>query len=49
LENGYRNILQYVDIPMVKNLQNSMAQLKLLDAKRNLDSSKIFKDLYAIQ
>jgi sulfatase maturation enzyme AslB (radical SAM superfamily) len=49
LENGYRNILQYLDIPMAKNLQNSMTQLKLLDAKRNLDSSKIFKDLYAIQ
>jgi sulfatase maturation enzyme AslB (radical SAM superfamily) len=49
LENGYRNVLQYVSIPMVKNLQNSMAQLKLLDARRNLDSSKVFKDLYAIQ
>lgn len=49
LENGYRNMLQYVNVPIIKSLQNSFEQLKLLDAKRNLDSSRIFKDLYAIQ
>lgn len=46
LENGYRNILQYVEQPAVKNLSQSFKQLKLLDQRRGLDSTKIFKDLY---
>lgn len=46
LENGYRNILQYVEQPAVKNLNESFKQLMLLDQRRGLDSTKIFKDLY---
>ena len=48
LENGYRNVLQYIDQPMQKNLKDSLAQLKQLDIRRGLDSTKIFKDLYAV-
>jgi MoaA/NifB/PqqE/SkfB family radical SAM enzyme len=46
LENGYRNVLEYINQPIEKNLNNSIEQLKLLDARRNLDSTKIFKELY---
>lgn len=46
LENGYRNILQYVNQPVEQNLSESFTQLKLLDQQRGLDSTKIFKDLY---
>lgn len=46
LENGYRNLLQYVEQPTVQNLNESFKQLKLLDQRRGLDSTKIFKDLY---
>lgn len=46
LENGYRNVLEYINQPIEKNLAESFKQLKLLDQRRGLDSTKIFKDLY---
>jgi sulfatase maturation enzyme AslB (radical SAM superfamily) len=46
LENGYRNVLEYINQPINKNLAESFNQLKLLDQRRGLDSTKIFKDLY---
>lgn len=46
LENGYRNILEYIKTPFNKNLLESFNQLKVIDNRRQLDSSKIFKDLY---
>ena len=46
LENGYRNILQYINVPAKKDLVNSFEQIKIMDTRRNLDSKKIFKDLY---
>ncbi len=46
LENSYRNILNYLDEPIEKNLAESFQQLKLLDQRRGLDSTKIFKELY---
>lgn len=46
LENGYRNVLDYLNQEHKKNLQNSFEQLKILDARRRLESSKIFKELY---
>lgn len=49
LENSYRNLLAYIQTPMVKNLEDSFFQLALLDKARNLDSSKIFKDLYKLK
>ena len=47
LENSYANMLAYLDQPLEKNLQNSFDQLKKMDARRNKDSSKIFKRLYS--
>lgn len=46
LENGYRNALAYLNQPIEKNLQRCFEQLEQTDARRNLDSRKIFKDLY---
>jgi MoaA/NifB/PqqE/SkfB family radical SAM enzyme len=46
LENGFKNVLAYLDQPMEKNLSGSFEQLKIMDARRNLDSSTIFKNLY---
>jgi sulfatase maturation enzyme AslB (radical SAM superfamily) len=49
LENSYRNILSYLDEPWKKDLTNSFAELYKMDQRRNLDSSQIFKDLYAFK
>ena len=46
LENSYRNMLQYISIPIEKDLANSFEQIRILDARRNVDSKKIFTDLY---
>jgi MoaA/NifB/PqqE/SkfB family radical SAM enzyme len=49
LENGYRNILEYIDQPIKKNLSELFRQLELMDQRRGLDSSKIFRELYALR
>jgi hypothetical protein len=49
LENSYRNILSYLDEPWTKNLPASFNELSKLDQRRHLDSSKIFKELYALK
>ena len=46
LENSYRNVLEYINQPIKKNLDESLNQLKILDQRRGLDSTKIFKELY---
>jgi len=49
LEDSYRNLLSYIQQPIEKNLPNSFEQLKQLDQRRNLDSSKIFTHLYKLK
>ena len=49
LEDSYRNLLHYIQLPFDKNLNDSFAKLAELDQRRNLDSSKIFKDLYKLR
>lgn len=46
LENSYQNMLFHLNQPMEKDLAGSFEQLKIMDARRNLDSREIFKDLY---
>ena len=46
LENGYRNLLRYIEQPFEKNLAETFKQLAVMDARRGIDSSKIFVDLY---
>lgn len=49
LEESYRNLLFYISQPIVKNLKKSFDQLLLLDTRRQLDSSKIFTELYQLK
>jgi len=49
LEDSYQNMLHYIQQPFDKNLNDSFAKLAELDQRRNLDSSKIFKDLYKLR
>ena len=49
LENSYRNLLHYIQQPFEKNLNDSFEKLALMDQRRNLDSSAIFKDLYKLR
>lgn len=49
LEDSYQNMLHYIQQPMEKNLKYSFEQLSIMDQRRNLDSSKIFKDLYKLK
>lgn len=49
LEDSYRNMLYYIQQPIEKNLKNTFDQLAMLDQRRNLDSSKIFTELYKLK
>jgi uncharacterized Fe-S cluster-containing radical SAM superfamily protein len=49
LEESYRNMLRYVDLPFKKDLSGSFEKLKHMDLRRNLDSSKIFTELYKLK
>ena len=46
LEDSYRNMLHYIDIPFEKNIKHSIDMLSKLDQRRGVDSRTIFKDLY---
>ena len=46
LEDSYRNMLHYIDIPFEKNIMKSIDRLSELDQRRDIDSRTIFKDLY---
>ena len=46
LEDGYANLLKYLDTPFRKNIEKSFAELKKLDERRKLNSKEIFKELY---
>lgn len=49
LEDSYKNMLYYIDQPFEKNLAKSFDALAILDQRRNLDSSKVFKELYKLK
>ena len=46
LEDSYRNMLHYIDIPFEKNIKRSIEKLSELDQRRGIDSKATFKDLY---
>jgi MoaA/NifB/PqqE/SkfB family radical SAM enzyme len=46
LEDSYRNMLHYIDIPFEKNIKQSIDRLSELDQRRDIDSRTIFKDFY---
>lgn len=49
LEDSYKNMLHYIQLPFEKNLNKSFEQLAILDQRRNLNSSKIFTELYKLK
>lgn len=49
LEDGYRNLLAHIKKPFNKDTKGIFQQLTEIDQRRNLDSSKIFKELYNIK
>jgi MoaA/NifB/PqqE/SkfB family radical SAM enzyme len=46
LEDGYQNLLKHIRTPYKKDLATTLDKLQRLDQRRNLDSNKIFTDLY---
>jgi radical SAM protein with 4Fe4S-binding SPASM domain len=48
LEDSYRNMLEYIDRPFVKDLTGSFQKIHEMDLRRNLNSKKIFVDLYKL-
>jgi uncharacterized Fe-S cluster-containing radical SAM superfamily protein len=46
LEDSYRNLLHYIQQPIEKNLTKSFNKLAIMDQRREIDSSKIFTELY---
>jgi len=49
LEDSYQNMLYYLDQPFEKDLAGSFKKLSVMDQRRNLNSSKIFTELYKLR
>ena len=48
LEDSYRNLLHYIQQPFKSDLAGSIQKLQIMDQRRGLDSTKIFRDLYEL-
>jgi hypothetical protein len=46
LENSLRNMLQYIQSPMEKNIKYCLEEIEKLDQRRNVNSKEIFKEFY---
>lgn len=46
LEDSYRNMLHYIDIPFEKNIKLSVDKIYEMDQRRGIDSQTIFTDFY---
>lgn len=49
LEDSYKNMLKYIEQPFEKDLAGSFEKIKTMDQRRNIDSSKIFTELYKLR
>jgi sulfatase maturation enzyme AslB (radical SAM superfamily) len=49
LEDSYKNMLHYIEQPFEPNLAGSFTKLSVMDQRRNIDSSKIFTELYKLK
>jgi MoaA/NifB/PqqE/SkfB family radical SAM enzyme len=49
LEDSYKNMLYYIQQPANQDLPGSFDKLAAMDKRRNLDSSKIFTELYKLK
>jgi MoaA/NifB/PqqE/SkfB family radical SAM enzyme len=46
LENGLRNVLQYIKTPVEKNIEYCLAEIAKMDQRRNVNSRAVFTELY---
>lgn len=46
LENGLRNMLQYIKIPVEKNIEYCLAEIAKMDQRRNVNSKLVFAKFY---
>ena len=46
LENGLRNMLQYVNTPIEKNIDLCLRMITEMDSRRNTNSREVFKEFY---
>jgi hypothetical protein len=46
LENGLRNVLQYIKTPIEKNIEYCLAEIAKMDQRRNINSRTVFTELY---
>jgi hypothetical protein len=46
LENGLRNVLQYIKTPVEKNIEYCLAEIVKIDKRRNINSRVVFTELY---
>jgi hypothetical protein len=46
LENGLRNMLQYIKEPVEKNIEYCLAEIAKMDQRRNVNSRAVFTELY---
>jgi len=49
LYNSLNLMLNYISTPIEKNIKETFDKLKQIDQRRNLDSSKIFTELYKLR
>ena len=46
LENGLKNVLQYIKEPVEKNIKYCLAEIAKMDQRRNINSRAVFTELY---
>ena len=49
LEQSLKNLLHYIQQPFESTLAESLHQIAIMDQRRNIDSTKIFTELYSLQ
>jgi len=49
LEDSYQNMLYYLNQPFAKDLAGSFRQMAAMDQRRNLNSGKVFTNLYKLR
>ena len=46
LENSLENVLQYIKVPIEKNIDYCLAEIAKMDQRRNINSRAVFTELY---
>ena len=46
LENGLKNVLQYIKTPVEKNIEYCLSEIAKMDQRRNVNSREVFTELY---